>query len=55
MNRARCDLPQVLREKSRCALWRVAKIGASAVPDLAETYTAADLVRERRRREENRR
>ena len=31
----------------------VAKIGANALPDLAETFTAADFVRKRRRREHN--
>lgn len=31
----------------------VAGIGADSLPDLAETYTAADFVRERRRRQQN--
>ena len=29
----------------------VARIGADTLPDLAETFTAADFIRERRRRE----
>lgn len=31
----------------------VAGIGVESLPDLAETYTAADFVRERRRRQQN--
>jgi transcriptional regulator with XRE-family HTH domain len=31
----------------------VAGIGAEALPDLVETFTAADFVRERRRRQQN--